>query len=246
MRAKAIQWAKYILICDGDEWSFKDETLTHDAKGTPALDCSNVAFVSAMVILPSGVRVYEQPWSRERILAHRNKYAKGLQNPGSPWNKDPQAMWGKVALKSLMRFAPLSPELREAFNEGDGGEVFGGFELGAGDPTAALRAGASVLALGAGETAASDDAAPVTLADAEAFTLPGGPKAWGGKGGSAFGALSTRGLQRFIKWVDDDAEKGVKFAHHRIAAEMVLADKGDAAASAELGDDAGEDVAVAA
>lgn len=234
IRARAIQWAKYILICDVDDWSFENDELLHKPRGTVKLDCSNVTHVSAMVILPSGIKVWEQPWPVERILAHRDKYAKNLGNPDSPWNRDPGPMWGKTVLKSLLRFAPMSPELRAAINEGDG-EVRGSWEaVPMDDPTAALKAGAALLSMGDGD----DEPAEITmtLADAEAMTLPGGDKAWGGKGGQMLGTLKDALLSSVVKWIDGDAERGSKFAALKVACEIILGARQDAAESAGFED----------
>lgn len=232
-RAGAIQWAREGFVCEGDVFEHEErETGTHfrhTAKASPKPDASNVTHVYAVLTLPTGLRVFEV-WPIERVLAHKAKHAKDT-GPGSVWGKHPLPMMAKTVVKAALRFAPLSPEVVGVMQAGD--EIDADFEV-VSDPVAAL-AGASAafetldrLTEAAGE--------PMTLAEAEAYTLPGGPTAWGGKGGQPFGALSTRGLQRFIDWVDGDPEKEAKFAREKKAAEIVLHDKEDAAASAEVGD----------
>ena len=176
IQSRAIQWASVGYIVEGDEWSEdEDGRVKHRRQGTPKADASNVTHVYARIILQSGVKV-DELWSRERILEHRDRYAKNLKyqdgtpNRESPWNKDPLPMWAKTVVKSSLRFAPLSAELRQAIDAGDdlGDGQFAVVE-GANDPTAALRAGAGVLALGDGDENGEADA--MTLADAEAFVV---------------------------------------------------------------------------
>lgn len=173
VRAKAIQYAKTVPVVDGDDWSFEDDVLRHRPRHAPKADGSNVTHMAAMIILPSGIKVWEL-WAKERIIEHRDRYAKNLEyegrpNKSSPWIKDPLPMWGKTVLKSLLRYARLSPEVASAINEGDdlGDGAFA--VVGADDPTLALRGAAGALdalaQLTAGEPTADDTAADDSTED---------------------------------------------------------------------------------
>ncbi len=235
IRARAIQWAKYILICDGDEWSYMNDELRHTPRCTVKADCSNVTHVSAMVILPSGIKVWEQPWPAERIIAHRDKYAKNVASAESPWNRDPGPMWGKTVLKSLLRFAPMSPELRAAISEGDGESQRSWQSDAPDDPTAALKSGAGLLALGEGDGGESGTES-MTLDEAEAMTLPGksgDTKVWGGKGGMCLRDLKDGLLSSVIVWVNKDAERATKYANLAVAADCILSARADDAETAD-------------
>jgi phage RecT family recombinase len=232
VRAKAIQYAKTVPIADGDDWSFEDDVLRHRPRVSPKADGSNVTHMAAMVILPSGVRVWEL-WARERIIEHRDKYAKnityeGRPNKSSPWIKDPLPMWGKTVLKSLLRYARLSPEVASAIAEGDDiGD--GTFTPVAGDdPTAALRGAAGALAaldsvaqLGAGATIT--EPVRMALSAAEAVTV----------NGKTLGSLSDEQLAL----VRDNASAKGKAALLE-AADIVISARMDAEASAELAESA--------
>jgi recombination protein RecT len=159
IRSGAVQFVREGFVVDGDEFEHEERAdgthFRHKSHGTPALDASNVSHVYAIVTLRSGARVYEV-WTRERVLSHKAKYAKNTRDT-SPWNTHPLGMWAKCVVRAALRFAPLSPEVREAISEGDSPLPE------TGDPTEALRAGAGLMALGAGP---SDDDTPIEQGDA--------------------------------------------------------------------------------
>ena len=160
IRSGAVQFVREGFVVDGDEFEHEERAdgthFRHKSHGTPALDASNVSHVYAIVTLRSGARVYEV-WTRERVLAHKAKYAKNLRDT-SPWNTHPLGMWAKCVVRAALRFAPLSPEVRDAINEGDTPLPE------TSDPTEALRAGAGLMALGAGD--APDDDTTIEQGDA--------------------------------------------------------------------------------
>lgn len=242
VRSKAIQYAKTVPIANGDEWTFDDDVLRHRPLVSPKLDGSNVTHMAAMIILPSGLKVWEL-WAKERIIEHRDKYAKNLDyngspNKASPWIKDPLPMWGKTVLKSLLRYARLSPEVAAVIAAGDDiGE--GAFtELPASDPTIALREGASVLAmLGEGDGGRLDSAiidqpiqpqpdatpAATTLAEAEAVVVKG----------KTLGAMSDSRLASVRDWAATNGHTSLV-----VACDIVMGHRQDTEASNALGEDA--------
>lgn len=152
IRSGAVQFVREGYVCEGDDFTHEETDtgtrFTHRSRGTPALDGSNVTHVYAIVTLASGARIFEV-WTKERILAHKAKYAKNTRDT-SPWNTHPLGMWAKCVVRAALRFAPLSPEVRQVIAAGDEpGEML---PVG-GDPTQALREGAGLLALGAGDDA---------------------------------------------------------------------------------------------
>jgi phage RecT family recombinase len=153
IRSGAVQFVREGFVVDGDEFEHEERAdgthFRHKSHGTPALDAGNVSHVYAIVTLRSGARIYEV-WTRERVLAHKQKYAKNLRDT-SPWNTHPLGMWAKCVVRAALRFAPLSPEVREAISEGDSPMAIDT------DPTDALKAGAGLLALGAGAPADDDE-----------------------------------------------------------------------------------------
>lgn len=219
IRSGAVQFVREGFVVNGDEFEHEERAggthFRHKSLGTPALDASNVSHVYAIVTLKSGARVYEV-WTRERVLAHKAKYAKNTRDT-SPWNTHPLGMWAKCAVRAALRFAPLSPEVRDAISEGDAPLIEDS------DPTQALQAGAGLLALGAG----MDDAAAMTLSDAEAMTLPGRDGAWGGKAGLPLGDLKDSLLSQVHRWATGDDERRVKFAALATACEIIMASRED-------------------
>ena len=226
IRSGAVQFVREGFVVEGDEFEHEEQAtgthFRHRSHGTPALDASNVTHVYAIATLKSGARIYEV-WTRERVLAHKAKYAKNTRDT-SPWNTHPLGMWAKCVVRAALRFAPLSPEVREAISEGDSPVIE------ASDPTQALQAGAGLLALGSG----TDDAEPLTLADAEAMILPGRDGAWGGKAGLPLGEIKTTLLARVKEWVEGDAERQQKFAALGAACDIVIASREDDELSDEL------------
>ena len=227
IRSGAVQFVREGFVVEGDEFEHEEQAtgthFRHRSHGTPALDASNVTHVYAIVTLKSGARIYEV-WTRDRVLAHKGKYAKNTKDT-SPWNTHPLGMWAKCVVRAALRFAPLSPEVREAISEGDTPMIEEQ------DPTQALQAGAGLLALGAGDEMANP---VVTLADAEAMILPGRDGAWGGKAGLPLGELKPALLARVRDWVDQDDERRAKFATLGAACDIIIAAREDDAVSADL------------
>lgn len=224
IRSGAVQFVREGFVVEGDDFEHEERAdgthFRHRSHGTPALDASNVTHVYAIVTLRSGARVYEV-WTRERVLAHKAKYAKNTRDT-SPWNTHPLGMWAKCVVRAALRFAPLSPEVREAISEGDAPLPEEQ------DPTAALQAGAGLLALGAG-----DDTA-MTLADAEVMILPGREGAWGGKAGLPLGEIKTSLLTRVRDWVQGDPERQQKFSALEAACDIIIAAREDDEISGEI------------
>lgn len=229
IRSGAVQFVREGFVVDGDEFEHEERAdgthFRHRSHGTPALDASNVTHVYAIVTLKSGARIYEV-WTRERVLAHKQKYAKNLKDT-SPWNTHPLGMWAKCVVRAALRFAPLSPEVRDAISEGDTPLIEDN------DPTQALQAGAGLLALGAGN---ADDTI-LTLADAEAMVLPGRDGAWGGKAGLPLGDLKDSLLVRVRDWANGDDERRVKFAALATACDIILSAREDDAITQDVDDD---------
>lgn len=231
-RAGAIQWAREGYVCVGDVFEYEERAegthFRHVPNGTPTKDGSNVTHIWAKIVLPSGLAVFDV-WPMARCLAHKERFAKDTK-PGSAWAEHPLAMMAKSVVKSALRFAPLSPVVLSAITAGD--EVEGTFEVLGGDPAKAITAG-GFDALEAMDVD-TDEAPAMTLADAEAMTLPGGDKAWGGKGGQMLGTLKDSLLSSVVKWIDGDAERGAKFAALKVACEIILGARQDAELSEEI------------
>lgn len=229
-RSGAIQWAKEGYVCVGDVFEYEERGdgthFRHVPSGTPKPDGSNVTHIYARVVLPSGLPIFEV-WTIERCREHKKRFVKSVK-PGSAWADHELAMMAKSVVKAALRFAPLSAEVRGAIAAGD--EVDGTFEV-LDNPT-------NALALNAGALDALDamDPPAMTLAEAEAMILPGGDRAWGGKGGQALGALKDSLLSSVVKWIDGDAERGSKFAALKVACEIIVAARADAAESAGFED----------
>lgn len=234
VRAKAIQFAKTLPIADGDDWSFEDDVLRHRPRVSPKQDGSNVTHMAAMIILPSGIKVWEL-WPRERIIEHRDKHAKNLSYEGrpnisSPWHKDPLPMWGKTVLKSLLRYARLSPEVSGAIAEGDDIGDGSFTELPASDPTLALRSASGTLdalaQLTSGDEPRLDSAIitepqAMTLDQAEAVTVKG----------KTLGSMSDGHLASLHDWATKNDKASLV-----MACDIVIAARMDAQNSDEVGE----------
>jgi recombination protein RecT len=51
--------------------------------------------------------------SKAQIEAHRNRFAKGWNRPGSAWLSNPESMGQKTQLHRVSRLLPLSPEIQQ-------------------------------------------------------------------------------------------------------------------------------------
>lgn len=222
IRAKAIRWAKEGFVCEGDTFEHEErETGTHfrhAARATPKLDASNVIKVYAIITLMDGTRVFEV-WDVDRILAHKAKFVKN-NKADSVWNRTPLNAYAKTVVKAALRFAPLSPELRNAISAGD--------DVGDGslevvsptvDPTEALKAAEGAMAL---LDAGATEALPtMTLADAEAIVVKG----------KTLGSMSDGHVASLRDWAaKNDKAKLVT------ACDIVIAAREDAQQSDELED----------
>ena len=228
-RSGAIRWAREGYVCEGDDFEHEERGdgthFRHRAVATPKDDASNLTHVYAVITLPDGQRVYEV-WTKERLMAHKTRYyKKSSSGRPSPWDTHPLTMFAKTVVKAALRFAPLSPEMRNVMAEGD--EITeGSFEImGPSDPQKALAAISGTM----GALDAMEQATPtvLTLADAEAMVLPGQPGAWGGKAGMALGTLKDKMLTSVVSWIGGDDERRVKFADLGTACEIILAARQD-------------------
>jgi phage RecT family recombinase len=245
IRAGAIKFAREGYVSIGDEFEHEETEsgtkFRHRVVNSPALDASNLTHVYAIITLATGERIYEV-WKLDRVLAHRDKHAKD-KSPKGVWARHPLPMMAKTVLKSALRFAPLSPEVRGAIGTGD--EVEASFEI-VGDPTAALNGAAGafdaldaleagkVPALAAGPVVDVSSATPRTLAEAEAMLLPGDSSAWGGRGGQPLANLSEAKLNAVRGWIAKDEQRRDRYAGVNAACEMILDARADADETAAL------------
>lgn len=237
VRAGAIRWAREGFVCEGDHFEHEERGegthFVHRAHATPKADGSNLTHVYAIVVLKDGTRVFEV-WSIDRVLEHKKRHAKDTK-PGSVWDKHPLPMMAKSVVKAALRFAPLSPDVRGVMAAGDDiGD--GTFEV-VSDPSRALASMAGAMDALALLDDGTDTPAPepMTLADAEAMTLPGNDKAWGGHGGKRLAECKDSLLTSVVAWIGKDAERAAKFAALAVACEIVMAARQDDDASAEMG-----------
>lgn len=232
-RARAIRWADAEVACEGDVFENEERDggthFYHKKLVDPKIDGSNVTYFYAKIDPPTGSRIYKV-MTRKQVEAHRDKYAKGLDNPNSTWRTQFIAMGKKTVIGQGLSFSPRATALMRAVTAGDIGD--GTFEVignGASDPLAALNAAAPALAaLGAGASADGDgtveDATDgLTLAEARAMLLPFKAEAFGNHGGKPLVECATI-LPALVEWIDKDEKRADKYARLDAAAIMVMQD----------------------
>lgn len=235
VRAGAIRWAREGYVCTGDQFEHDERDtgthFVHRANTAPASDGSNLTHVYAIIVLKDGTRVFEV-WPIARVLEHKRRFAKDTK-PGSVWDKHPLPMMAKSVVKSALRFAPLSPEMRQALSAGDESIPDGSMET-VDDPTQALALASGALDALAGmdfDDDADDEPEvlpPLTLESARAMILPGKPEAFGGRGGQPLANLSHKKLAAVFKWASPKEE----FARLAAACDILLAQPEPAAEGA--------------
>lgn len=225
MRAGAIRWVKPGFVCEGDPFTYRETEsgtkFEHDPIGTPLHNASNITHVYARVYLPDRQLITEV-WPLARVFAHRDKYAKGLDNSNSPWKTQLLGMCAKTVVGAALKYARLSAELSAAINEGS--EVEGSYEV-VNDPTAALQAANKALnALSAGpdkDGVVSDPSDGLTLETARMVRLPGNAQNFDGHGGQTLAECGDY-IVTFCTWVEEKATRRKKYAREYAAAQMVF------------------------
>lgn len=88
-------------------------TLYHE----PALDPeyerpdADVVWVYAVLVPKDSGAARFVVWSRAQIERHKRRFARGTDDPASPWNASWLAMAKKTVLRDLLKYARLSPEI---------------------------------------------------------------------------------------------------------------------------------------
>jgi len=110
LRTGALQYLQSDTVYDGDTFVLKKTAKGDDYEFTPDLDNrGNAKGFFAVAVLKDGRTIVEY-WSLSQAEEHKKKWGKGLNNPTSAWNKNPNAMHEKGVLKALITGLQL-PEL---------------------------------------------------------------------------------------------------------------------------------------